>query len=185
MRRLRTTASSSKPAASSAADANQPSSTSAVAVIRLTFEQLEELRNKKALPLSTNTPYQFTQQLNTLKADDTQGHCALVLRIPPKGLFKLASSASPKLVEILVNACQTMVHAEQRHQQEHKTSIFPFSYVRFCFNLMIELTALPRVESALSMIDPACRASLDDLLAYLSSISSTLNDTDKLSRLRK
>ena len=180
MRRLRATASSSTPAA----DTSRPPSTSTVEVSSLTFEQLEELRNQKAPLLSTNTPYQFTQQLNTLKADDTRSHCALMLRIAPKALFKLASSASPKLVEIMANACRTMVHAEKRYQHEHKSSILPFSYVRFCCNLLVELTTLPRLDSALLMIDPACRASLDDLIAYFSSISSTLNETDKLSRLR-
>ena len=65
-----------------------------------------------------------------------------------------------------------MVYAEKRYQQEHKSSILSFSYITFCFNILIELTTLPRIESTLLMIDQNCRASLDDLLSYYSSISS-------------
>jgi hypothetical protein len=152
---------------------------------KLSYEELEQIRTKKILPFSANTKHQFIQQLDILKSHDIKGACSLVLRLPVKGLFKLVSTASVKLVETIVNACQTMVYAEKRYQQEHKSSILPFSYITFSFNILIELTTLSRLDTILLMIDQNCRASLDDLLSYSSSISSILNDVDKLDRLRK
>lgn len=151
----------------------------------LSYEDLEGIRTKKHLPFSENTRYQFTQQLNILKSNDIKGACSLILRLPDKNLLKIISGVTPKLIEIMVSACQTMVYAEKRHQQEHKSSILPFSYIRFSFNILSELTTLPRLDSTLAMIDQYSRASLDDLLAYYSSISSILNGVEKLDRLRK
>jgi len=151
----------------------------------LSYEELEQIRAQKILPLSTNTPYQFTQQLDRIKSNDIKGQCSLILRLPTKGLYKITSTATPKLVETIVNACQIMVTAEKRYQQEHKSSILSFSYITFSFNILSELTTLPRIESALAMINGNCRASLDDLLIYYSSLPSILNDVNKLDRLRK
>lgn len=186
MRRLRTNGT----ATGTSVTVTNPSSTTAplTAVIEetlLSYEQLEVLRTQKAHTLSTNVSYQFTQQLEALKLTDIEGQCVLMLRVPTKGLFKFASAASPKLVETIIRVCRTMVHSEKRFQQEHKSRIAPFSYIQFCFQLLVQVTTLPRIESALMMIDVDHRASLDDLLAYYSSISSTLTDVEKLNRLRK
>jgi hypothetical protein len=79
-----------------------------------------------------------------------------------------------------------MIYAEARYKQTHELSASSsFSYITFSFNILIELTTLPRLDSALSMIDQQCRASLDDLLAYSSSVSTIINDLGKLERLRK
>ena len=191
MRRLRTnqtSTSTSSPLSNSASTAigtNTAALTTVMEQTFLSYEQLEVLRTQKAQPFSSNVSYQFTQQLDVLKLTDIEGQCLLMLRLPAKGLFKFASSASPKLVEAITRVCRTMVHAEKRYQQEHKSHIAPFSYIQFCFQLLIQLTTLPRIDSALSMIDVDHRTSLDDLLAYYSSISSTLTDVDKLNRLRK
>lgn len=149
------------------------------------YEELEEIRMKKTPPFSVNTKYQFTQQLNTLKSSDIKAACSLILRLPAKGLFKIVSVASTKLIETLVKANRTMIYAEKRYQQEHTSSILPFSYVTFSFNLLCELTTLPRLESNISMIDQTSRAALDDILSYFSSISTILTGIEKLDRLRK
>jgi hypothetical protein len=186
-RRLRTnpTSTTSTVIPSSSSEIKNSPPTILIEEDNLSFEDLEQIRTQKKSPLSTNTPYQFTQQLNALKSNDIKGQCSLILRIPAKGLFKLSSTASPKLIETLVRVCRTMVYAEKRYQQEHKSLILPFSYITFSFNILVELTILPRIESTLSMIDQTCRASLDDILAYYSSISLMLNDVNKLDRLRK
>lgn len=151
----------------------------------LSYEELEQIRAQKNPSFSTNTPYQFTQQLSQLKSDDIKGQCTLILRIPNKSLYKLANTATPKLVETIVNACRTLVTAEKHYQQEHKSTIVSFSYITFCFDILSQLATLTRIESALSMINENCRSSLDDLLSYYSSIPSILNNVNKLDRLRK
>jgi len=189
MRRLRanpidtTTNNNTSSASSSVINNSKP--TMIIQENNLSYEELEQIRTQKILPFSMNTKYQFTQQLDALKSHDIKGACSLILRLPVKGLFKIVSGASVKLVETIVNVCQTMIYAEKRYQQEHKSSVLPFSYITFSFNMLIELTTLPRLESTLLMIDQNCRAALDDLLSYSSSISSILNDVDKLDRLRK
>ncbi|CAF3435057.1 unnamed protein product [Rotaria sp. Silwood1] len=190
MRRLRTnpintTTSKSVPSVSSSSDMGNSKSPIIIEENNLSYEELEQIRTQKITSSSINTSYLFGQQLNSLKLNDIKSQCSLVLRLPTKGLFKIANSASSKLVEVIINACRIMVDAEKRYQQVHKSSILQFSYIKFCFNILIELTTLPRIESALLMIGQDYRASLDDLLSYFSSISSILHDVNKLDRLRK
>ncbi|CAF1273581.1 unnamed protein product [Adineta ricciae] len=192
MRRLRTnpakaSENNSLPEASTPSSHTQVDkpSTNTIEGINLSYDELEQIRAQKLLPLSTNTPYQFTQQLNALKPSDTKSQCSLVLRIPPKGLYKLASAASAKLVEFIANACRIMVFAEKRYQHENKSLILPFSYASFCYNLLSELVTLQRIESAVAMVDDHCRLALDDLLTYYSSMPSLFPDIKKLDRLRK
>ena len=184
LRRLRVNPTETNSNSSSQIKPN-PQSTVTIEEPTLTYEQLEEIRSKKTPPFSENTRYQFTQQLDTLKSSNLQSACSLILRLPSKGLFKIVSAASPKLIETVVNVGQLMINAEKRYQQEHKSAVLPFSYIKFAFNILIELTTLPRLDSTLSMIDFNCRMKLDDLLTYFSSISMILNDVDKLERLRK
>lgn len=153
--------------------------------LALTYNELEEIRAKKTPQFSPNTRYQFTQQLDALKSHDIKAVCSFVLRLPTKGLFKIATNASVKLIEIIVLASRAMIDAEKHHQQENKSIILPYSYRTMAFNLLVELTTLPRLDLNLSMIDQHCRAVLDDLLTYFASISTILADVDKLERLRK
>ena len=151
----------------------------------LSYEELEQMRQQIKFPFSKNMPHQFIQQLDILKSNDTKNQCSLILRLPTKGLYEIVRSATPKLVETIVDACQIMVNAEKCYQQKHKSSILSFSYITFCFKILIELTTIPRLDSALSMINPNSRYSLDSLLSYYSSIPSVFNDVKKLERLRK
>ncbi len=151
----------------------------------LSYEELEQIRVKKAPPFTVNTRYQFTQQINTLKPHDMKAACSLILRLPSKGLFSIVTGVTARILEAMIHACRVMVYAERHYRQEHKSSILPFSYVTFSYNLLTELTTVPRLDSALAMIDAHCRAALDDLLTYASSISTILPDVSKLERLRK
>lgn len=190
MRRLRP--STSVPTTSTSSTTTLPSVESAISSstniledILLSYEELEEIRKKKLTPFTLHNKYQFTQQLHNLKSQDIKTACSLILRLPDKGLFKIITGASTKLIETMVKASRTMVYAQKRYQQEHKSTILPFSYVNFAFNLLCELTTLPRLDSTISMIDQTSRAALDDVLTYFSSISSILTGIDKLDRLRK
>ncbi|CAF4644236.1 unnamed protein product, partial [Rotaria sp. Silwood2] len=190
MRRLRTNpinTTTSKPSSSSSSSSDMGNSKSTIVMEEnnLSYEELEQIRTQKLNSLSTNAPYLFEQQLNSLKSNDIKGQCSLILRLPTKGLFKVTSTATPKLVETIINACRIMVDAEKRYQQQHKSTILQFSYIKYCFNILVELTTLPRIDSALSMTSQHYQASLNDLLSYYSSISSILNDVNKLDRLRK
>jgi hypothetical protein len=187
MRRLRTNINSCVQTMPLTTIETLPSASNSTVVeqVLLSFEQLEELRTSNGPPLSVELSYQFTTQLQNLKANDIMGQCRLILRVPEKALFKLARSATPKLVETIIRVCQTMIRAEKRYQQEHKLSVSSFSYLQFSFQLLVQLTALPRLDSALLMIDTEHRASLDDSLAYFSSMPLVSNNIQKLDRLRK
>ncbi|CAF0950852.1 unnamed protein product [Rotaria sordida] len=151
----------------------------------LSYEELEQIRIQKLPLFSANTLYEFGQKLNSLKSNDIKGQCSFILRLPTKGLCKITSSATSKLVQTIINACRIMVNAEKRYQQEHTSIILQFSYIKFCFDILLELTTLSRIDLELSMIDQHYRTSLNDLLSYYSSISSILHDVNKLDRLRK
>jgi hypothetical protein len=185
MRRLRTNTNPSSVSTLSSSDLKNSKPTIVVEENNLSYEELEQIRTQKTQPFSTNTPYQFTQQLTSLKTNDIKGQCSLILRIPAKGLYKIVNTATPKLVEIIINACRTMVYAEKRYQQEHKSSILSFSYIQFCYNILIELTTLQRIEPTLLMLDQNHRSSLDDVLSYYASLPSLFKDVNKLDRLRK
>jgi len=181
MRRLR-----SNPTDNSlSTNSNSQLTTQSTIELPLTYNELEEIRAKKTPQFTAATRYQFTQQLDALKSDDMKNVCSFILRLPTKGLFKVATNASVKLIEMIVLATRTMINAEKQFQQEHKSTILPFSYLKMSFDLLIELTTLPRLDSNLLMIDQHCRAVLDDLLTYAASISTILNDVSKLERLRK
>lgn len=188
MRRLRTnqtkTATSKSSVPTTTTDTELSKVTKTVEICNLTYEELEQIRAQKASSLVITARHQFEQQLNSLKPDDIKGQCSLIIRLPAKGLFKIIGSANPKVVEIIINVCRVMVNAEKFYQQQHKSSILQFSYVKFCFNLLIELTTLPRLDSALLMMDKIYQAALDDLISYFSSLSSILPNIEKLDRLK-
>lgn len=171
------------PSAPSSAASNTPKAT-VVEQTPLSYNDLEEIRGRSS-PFSSNVGYQFAIQLSSLKADDIRGQCSLMLRVPTKALYKLANAASSKLVETMARAAQTMVSAEKRHVQGRKDLSLPFNYSLFCFQLLIQLTTLPRIESSVAMIDEPSRAALDDLLVHYASMPSVNEDVQKLDRLRK
>ena len=189
MRRLRPAPSASTPSTSTtrlpSVEPSKSSSTPILDELLLSYEELEEIRAKKVVPLRAHNRYLFTQQLNTLKSQDIKAACSLILRLPDKGLFEIIGSASTKLIETFAKTSRTMIYAEKRYQQEHKSTILPFSYVKFAFNLLCGLTTIPRLDLTISMIDQTSRAALDDVLSYFTSISSILTGIEKLDRLRK
>lgn len=132
----------------------------------LSYEELEEIR------LSGSS-------LDLQNSNDIKDQCSYLLHS-----FQSIDSVTKELIERVVHISRIMIQAEQYYQQEHKTTILPFSYITFCFNILVQLTTLPQIDIALSMIDENSRKLLDDLLEYYSSIASIFNDVEKLNRLK-
>lgn len=153
--------------------------------LALTYKELEEIRSKITIMFSPKLKHQFTRQFDTLKTFDIQGQCSTLLRISSNNLSEFASSATPKLIEMIIRVCRTMVDAERVFQEEEKNSIVPFSYIQYSYKLVVEMTKLSRIESTLSMIDEEHRDSLDQLIDYFRSISKAFADIEKLDRLKK
>jgi hypothetical protein len=75
-----------------------------------------------------------------------------------------------------------MIRAEENYQHEHPSMILPFSYMKFCFNLLIEVTKFSQIDLVLSMMEQNDRRLLDELISFY---SSKFDDVDKLNRLKK
>jgi hypothetical protein len=74
-----------------------------------------------------------------------------------------------------------MIQAEQSYQQEHQSIRLSFSYIKYCFDILVQLTKFPHIDLVLLMLDENSRKLLDELLEYYSSI---YNDGEKLNRLK-
>ncbi|CAF3694483.1 unnamed protein product [Rotaria sp. Silwood1] len=139
----------------------------------LSYNELEQIRLNK---IYSNT---------LLNSNDIKDQCSFILHLPEKNSLQSFDCATIKLIEIIINISRIMIQAEQHYQQEHKSEILSFSYIKFCFHILVELTKLPQIDIVLSTIDENYRALLDDLLSYYSSISSIFNDIEQLNRLKK
>ena len=142
----------------------------------LSYEELEQIRLEK----TSNT-----QQIDSLNLNNIKEQCLFVLRLPEDNLYTMIRSATTKLIEIITNASRTMIHAEECYQNENQSSILPFSYINFCYNILIEIATLPQIERSLSMIDQNYRTLFNELLSYYSSISLIPYDIEKLNELKK
>jgi len=136
----------------------------------LSYEQLEQIRLEEIFPSSA-----FDLQ----NSNDIKDQCWFILHS-----FQSIDLVTKPLIELVVNVSRMMIQAEQYYQQENITKILPFSYIKFCFNILIQLTTLPEIDRALSMLDENSRKLLEDLLEYYSSISSIFSDVEKLNRLK-
>ncbi|CAF3784793.1 unnamed protein product [Rotaria sordida] len=139
----------------------------------LSYDELEQIRLDKIYSNSS------------LNSNNINDQCSFILHLPEKNSLQSFDYATTKLIETIINISRIMIQAEQYYQQEHKSIILSFSYIKFCFHILVELTKLPQIDIALSMIDENYRTLLDDLLSYYSSISSMFNDIEQLSRLKK
>ncbi|CAF3746768.1 unnamed protein product [Rotaria sordida] len=139
----------------------------------LSYDELEQIRLDKIYSNSS------------LNSNNINDQCSFILHLPEKNSLQSFDYATTKLIETIINISRIMIQAEQYYQQEHKSIILSFSYIKFCFHILVELTKLPQIDIALSMIDENYRTLLDDLLSYYSSISSMFNDIEQLNRLKK
>ena len=138
----------------------------------LSYEELEYIR--------LNNIY-----LNSsINSDNIKEQCSFILHLPEKNLLQSLNCTTMHLVEVIIQISRIMIHAEQQYQQEHKSSVLPFSYIRFCFDILIELTKVPQLDHALSMIDENYRYLLDELLSYYWSMSSIFKDVEQLNCLK-
>ena len=149
----------------------------------ISYDDLEIIR-KKTRRMSSNTGYQFSKMLNELKETDIGGQCQLMLSVPNKMLYNFAHNASPKIVEMILRVCRTVTEAEKVFTGHNPSTPLPYSYTEFSFQLLVQLTTLPRLDSALGMIGPDYQLTLNEMLEYYSSISSLSDEIEKLQKLR-
>jgi hypothetical protein len=130
----------------------------------LSYEELEQIRLEK---INENF---------SLDSNDIKDQCSFILHL------QSFDSVTTKLIECIINISRLMIQAEENYQEEHKSTILPFSYIEFCFNILVELTTFSQIDLVLSMIDENYRILLDELISYY---SSKFNDVEKLNRLKK
>lgn len=149
-----------------------PVSSASINENRLSYEELEQIRSNEILPNSS------------LESNDIEQQCSFILHLPESHSFQSLDSSTSILIETMIDISQVMIQAEKQYQTENRSTILPFSYTKFCFDILIELSRLPDIDTALSMIDENHRNLLDELLSYYSSLSSARIDIEQLDRLK-
>ncbi|CAF1219727.1 unnamed protein product [Adineta steineri] len=134
---------------------------------QLTYEQIEQMRCEEIVPNSS---------IDLENITDIKEQCSFILHS-----FQLITYPTKKLLEIIIHICRIMLRAEDLYRKKNATEEVPFSYVRFCFDILVQLTEFPQIDIALLMIDQHSRKSLDHLIDCY---SEEYNDSEKLNRLR-
>jgi hypothetical protein len=71
-------------------------------------------------------------------------------------------------------------------EENHQSNVSSFSYTKFCFEILIQLTTLPEIDSILSMMEDNYRVLLDELISYYSKkFTDDDDDAEKLNRLKR
>lgn len=130
----------------------------------LSYEQLEQIRLEK---LNDD----FSIDSNNIKEQ-----CSFILNL------KSFDSITSKFIENLIDISRLMIQAEENYQHEHKSTILPFSYIDFCFNIFIELRKFPQIDLILTLLEENYRILLDELISYY---SSKFDDGEKLNQLKR
>jgi hypothetical protein len=63
-----------------------------------------------------------------------------------------------------------MIQAEEKYQQDNKNINLNFSYIKHCFDTLVQLTKLEQIDVILPMIDDNYRLILNQLIDYYSKI---------------
>jgi hypothetical protein len=130
----------------------------------LSYEELEQIRLEQ---INRNSSFD---------SNDIKDQCSFILHL------ESFNSITIKLIENIINTSRLMIQAEENYQQEHQSIILPFSYIQFCFNILIQLTTHSQIDTILSMMDENYRILLDELILFY---SSKFDDVEKLNRLKK
>lgn len=133
----------------------------------LSYEDLEQIREEDNLinsPMDLEYIYDLKEQ------------CSAILHS-----FHSIDLTTKKSIEIVINIIRVMIQAEQTYQLEHQLSDVPYSYIKYAYEILLQLAALPHIDVVLPMIDDNIRKVLDEELEYY---SSTFDDSEKLNRLR-
>lgn len=130
----------------------------------LTYEELEQIRLDEINPNSS------------LDSKDIKEQCSFILHLQSLDLI------TTTLIETIVNTSRIMIQTEENYQQEHQSSVLSFSYIKYCFDILIQLTTLPQIDSVLSMMEDNYRILLNELILYY---STRFDDAEKLNRLKR
>jgi hypothetical protein len=125
----------------------------------LSYEELEQIRLEK---IFSNL---------SLDSNDIKNQCLVILHLTEINIFQLTDSTSiKKLIEIIINISQLMIQAEEKYQQHNKNINLNFSYIKHCFDTLVQLTKLEQIDVILPMIDDNYRLILNQLIDYYSKI---------------
>ncbi|CAF0818380.1 unnamed protein product [Adineta ricciae] len=133
----------------------------------LSYEDLEQIREEDNL---TNSPMDLEHVC------DLKEQCSAILHS-----FHSIDLTTKRSIEIVINVIRVMIQAEQTYQLEHQLNDVPYSYIKYAYDILLQLAALPHIDVILPMIDDSIRIVLDEELEYY---SSTFDDSEKLNRLR-
>ncbi|CAF4401855.1 unnamed protein product, partial [Adineta steineri] len=105
---------------------------------QLTYEQIEQIRCEEIFPNSS---------IDLENITDIKEQCSFILHS-----FQLITYPTKKNLEIIIHMCRIMLRAEDLYRKKNATEKVPFSYVRFCFDILVQLTEFSQIDIALLMI---------------------------------
>ncbi|UJR21886.1 hypothetical protein I4U23_024958 [Adineta vaga] len=133
----------------------------------LSYEELERIRSEEIC---------FNSSISFENTNDLKEQCSIILHS-----FDSINLTIKKSIEIIINIIQIMIQAEQTYTQEHQINDVTFSYIKYAYDILLQLTILPQIDVLLSMIDGNSRRLLDEELEYYSSM---FDDSETLNRLK-
>lgn len=132
--------------------------------MQLTYDELEQIRLEN---LDRNA---------SIDSCDIREQCSLILHTTSFDML------TKKFFELIINITRMMIRSEEIYRQEHPLDILPFSYIKYTWEIFIQLTTLPQIDSILSVIDDKYRILLNELIEYY---STKFDDVDELNRLKR
>ncbi|CAF0937621.1 unnamed protein product [Adineta ricciae] len=133
----------------------------------LSYEDLEQIREEDNL---MNSPMDLEHIC------DLKQQCSAILHS-----FHSIDLTTKRSIEIVINIIRVMIQAEQTYRLEHQLNDVPYSYIKYAYDILLQLAALPHIDVVLPMIDDSIRIVLDEELEYY---SSEFDDSEKLNRLK-
>lgn len=132
---------------------------------QLTYDELEQIRAEN---INRNA---------SADSSDIREQCSFILHLHS------FDALTRKLLEMIVNSSRTMIQAEEVYQQEHPSSVLPFSYSKFCLDVLLRLAKAPQLDSVLAMVQEKHRVFLDELISYYATKSDDVEELNRLKRL--
>lgn len=131
---------------------------------QLSYDELEQIR----LGTINRNP--------SVDSSDIREQCSFILHLRSFDIL------TTKLLEMIVSTSRVMIRTEEIYQEEHPSSELPFSYIKFCADILIQLTAHTQIDSVLSMMEEKYRIVLEELIGYY---STRFDDVEELNRLKR
>jgi hypothetical protein len=140
----------------------------------LSYEELEQIRLKKIESELT---------LDLIYSNSIQNYCLFILHLSEINFFQSFHLTSmKKFIEIFIHFNQLIIQLEENYQKNNQIINLNFSYINYCFQILIQLTNIQQIELILSMIDDNYRLLLDQLIDYYSTSFDQLHVLKKLKK---